>query len=149
MGEFSLGSDGAGFENLVVKNGAVKNAKTLDIDEPNDNNLFMNGPEIFNFTAKAVPELISKTLIKNDESIESVDNFIFHQANTFMLEYLRKKINIPKDKFLIDMEDYGNTVSSTIPIALKNRINQSLGENKILLAGFGVGYSWGAVVIYK
>lgn len=149
IGEFSLGSDGSGFENLIVKNGAVKNVKTLDIDQPNDNNLFMNGPEIFNFTAKAVPELLDKTLEKNDESIGAIDYFIFHQANTFMLEYLRKKINIPKDKFLIDMEDYGNTVSSTIPIVLQNSINASLEGNKLLLAGFGVGYSWGAVVIYK
>ncbi len=149
IGEFLLGSDGSGFENLIVKNGAMKNRRSLDINEPNDNNLFMNGPEIFNFTAKAVPDLISKTLEKNNESIESIDNFIFHQANTFMLEYLRKKINIPKDKFLIDMEDYGNTVSSTIAIALKNRTDKFLEENKFLLAGFGVGYSWGAVVIYK
>lgn len=149
IGEFSLGSDGSGFENLIVKNGAVKNLRTLDLDQPNDNNLFMNGPEIFNFTAKAVPELINKALEKNNESIDSVDCFIFHQANTFMLEYLRKKINIPKDKFLIDMEDFGNTVSSTIPIVLKNRINISLDGNKLLLAGFGVGYSWGSVVIYK
>ncbi len=149
IGEFSLGSDGSGFENLIVKNGAMKNNKVLDIENPNDNNLYMNGPEIFNFTAKAVPILISKTLEKNNESIESVNQYIFHQANTFMLEYLRKKINIPKDKFLIDMEDYGNTVSSSIPIALKNRIEKSLEDNKILLAGFGVGYSWGALIIYK
>ena len=149
IGEFTLGSDGSGFENLIVKNGAIKNVKTAQTDEPSDNNLFMNGPEIFNFTSKAVPELIFKNLEKNKESIESVDNFIFHQANTFMLEYLRKKINIPVGKFLIDMEDYGNTVSSTIPIALKNRIKQSIKESKLLLAGFGVGYSWGAVVIYK
>lgn len=149
IGEFSLGSDGSGFENLIVKNGAVKYVKTPDLGEPNDNNLYMNGPEIFNFTAKAVPELIDKTLEKNGESIESVDYFIFHQANTFMLEYLRKKINIPIDKFVIDMEDYGNTVSSTIPIVLQNRIRISLEGNKLLLAGFGVGYSWGAVMIYK
>jgi 3-oxoacyl-[acyl-carrier-protein] synthase III len=149
IGEFSLGSDGSGFENLIVKNGAMKSNKVLDIENPNDNNLYMNGPEIFNFTAKAVPGLISKTLEKNNESIESVNQFIFHQANTFMLEFLRKKINIPKDKFLIDMEDYGNTVSSSIPIALKNRIEKSLEDNKILLAGFGVGYSWGALIIYK
>lgn len=149
IGAFSLGSDGSGFENLIVKNGAMRTQKTLDNSEPNDNNLYMNGPEIFNFTAKAVPELISKTLEKNNESLESIDQFIFHQANTFMLEYLRKKINIAKDKFLIDMENYGNTVSSTIPIALKNRTDKSLEDNKILLAGFGVGYSWGALVIYK
>lgn len=149
LGEFSLGSDGSGFENLIVRNGAMKNAKTLDNSEPNDNHLYMNGSEIFNFTAKAVPELIANTLEKNNETIESIDQFIFHQANTFMLNYLRKKINIPADKFLVDMEDYGNTVSSTIPIALKNRIDMSLEDNKLLLAGFGVGYSWGALVIYK
>jgi 3-oxoacyl-[acyl-carrier-protein] synthase-3 len=149
IGDFSLGSDGGGFENLIVRNGAMKNPKTLDIEEPNDNYLFMNGPEVFKFTAKAVPDLITKNLQKNNESIDSIDQFIFHQANAFMLNYLRKKIDIPFDKFLIDMEDYGNTVSSSIPIALKNRMNLLLGENKILLAGFGVGYSWGAVVIYK
>jgi 3-oxoacyl-[acyl-carrier-protein] synthase-3 len=149
IGEFSLGSDGSGAENLIVKNGGMKGIKTTENEVPNDNNLFMDGPAIFNFTAKAVPELIQNALEKNKESLESMDQFIFHQANTFMLEYLRKKITIPKEKFLIDMEDYGNTVSSTIPIALKNRIDSGKAENKILLAGFGVGYSWGAVAIYK
>jgi 3-oxoacyl-[acyl-carrier-protein] synthase-3 len=149
IGEFSLGSDGSGAEDLSVKNGGMRGIKTTDNENPNDNHLFMNGPAIFNFTAKAVPELIKNTLEKNNESLESIDQFIFHQANTFMLEYLRKKITIPKEKFLIDMEDYGNTVSSTIPIALKNRMDSGKAENRILLAGFGVGYSWGAVVIYK
>lgn len=149
IGEFSLGSDGSGFENLIVKNGGMKSSKSIEEDVPSDNNLFMNGPEIFNFTSKAVPELIKINLEKNNESIDSIDQFIFHQANTFMLEYLRKKIAIPREKFLIDMEEYGNTVSSTIPIALKNRIQNDVAENKILLAGFGVGYSWGAVAIYK
>lgn len=148
IGEFSLGSDGSGFENLIVKNGATRNSKTSENSEPGDNNLYMNGPEIFNFTAKAVPNLIRETLEKNNENIETVDQFVFHQANTFMLDYLRKKINIPKEKFLIDMENYGNTVSSTIPIALKNRMEKII-DNKILLAGFGVGYSWGAVTIFN
>ncbi|NDP28792.1 MAG: ketoacyl-ACP synthase III [Flavobacterium sp.] len=149
IGEFSLGTDGRGAENLIVRNGAMKNSKSTDDNNQNDNYLYMDGPEIFNFTSKAVPDLIATTLEKNRETTETIDQFIFHQANTFMLNYLRKKINIPVDKFLIDMEDYGNTVSSTIPIALKNRIGKSLDENKILLAGFGVGYSWGALVIYK
>lgn len=149
IGEFSLGSDGSGAENLIVKNGGMKGNKTLDNEIPNDNHLYMNGPAIFNFTAKAVPELIYSTIKKNNESLESINQFIFHQANTFMLEYLRKKITIPKEKFLIDMEDYGNTVSSTIPIVLRNKIDCKKALEKILLAGFGVGYSWGAVVIYK
>ncbi|UTN04637.1 ketoacyl-ACP synthase III [Flavobacterium bizetiae] len=149
LGEFSLGTDGKGFENLIVKNGAMKNHKTIDDNFPNDNNLFMNGPEIFNFTAKAVPGLINDNLRKNNETIDTISQFIFHQANTFMLDYLRKKINIPKEKFLIDMQNYGNTVSSTIPIALKNRLDLQIKDDKILLAGFGVGYSWGSVVIYN
>jgi 3-oxoacyl-[acyl-carrier-protein] synthase-3 len=149
IGEFSLGSDGSGYENLIVKNGAAKYKKIDDEDSPNDNNLFMDGPEIFNFTSKAVPNLIHENLVKNNETIESIDNFVFHQANTFMLEYLRKKIKIPKEKFVIDMEDYGNTVSSTIPIVLKNIISKNLTSDKFLLAGFGVGYSWGAVTLYK
>lgn len=148
LGQFSLGTDGSGFENLIVKNGASRNKKEADDLVPNDNNLYMNGPEIFNFTAKAVPNLVKETLQKNDENIEDINQYIFHQANTFMLDYLRKKINIPKDKFLVDMEDYGNTVSSTIPIALKNRMEKII-DDKILLAGFGVGYSWGALVIYN
>ncbi|TDP00914.1 ketoacyl-ACP synthase III [Flavobacterium sp. 245] len=149
LGEFSLGSDGSGFANLIVKNGASKSPKTLENEQPNDNNLYMNGPEIFNFTAKAIPNLITKTLQKNNESIDTIDQFIFHQANTFMLDYLRKKINIAKENFLVDMESYGNTVSSTIPIALKNRMELTTDDKKILLAGFGVGYSWGALVIYN
>jgi 3-oxoacyl-[acyl-carrier-protein] synthase-3 len=149
IGEFSLGSDGSGYENLIVKNGASKYKKIDDEESPNDNNLFMDGPEIFNFTSKAVPNLIYENLVKNNETIESIDNFVFHQANTFMLEYLRKKIKIPKEKFVIDMEDYGNTVSSTIPIVLKNIISKNVAYDKFLLAGFGVGYSWGAVTLYK
>ncbi|WP_339657184.1 ketoacyl-ACP synthase III [Flavobacterium frigidarium] len=149
IGEFSLGSDGSGAENLIVKNGGMKGNKIADNDVPNDNYLYMNGPAIFNFTAKAVPELIDSTFQKNSENLDSINQFIFHQANTFMLEYLRKKITIPKEKFLIDMENYGNTVSSTIPIVLKNQIDSNSAQDKILLAGFGVGYSWGAVVIYK
>lgn len=149
IGEFSLGSDGSGFENLIVKNGAAKNKRVSEEDFPNDNNLFMDGPEIFNFTSKAIPNLIGENLAKNGESIDSIDNFVFHQANTFMLQYLRKKIKIPQEKFIIDMEEYGNTVSSTIPIALKNIISKNLASDKLLLAGFGVGYSWGAVTLYK
>ncbi len=149
IGDFVLGSDGSGYKNLIVKNGAMKNPKTANEIEPNDNHLFMDGTEIFNFTAKEIPGLITEVLEKNNESIDSIEQFIFHQANTFMLDFLRKKIKIPQEKFIIDMEAYGNTVSSTIPIVLQNLINKNQNQNKLLLAGFGVGYSWGAVTLYK
>lgn len=145
---FVLGSDGSGYENLIVRNGASKNIKTSSENDP-DNFLFMDGPAIFKFTIDSVPQLVKDTLIKNNATLEDIEQFIFHQANTYMLDFLRKRIKIPTEKFIIDMEDYGNTVSSTIPIVLKNLISKKQNEDKLLLAGFGVGYSWGAVCLKK
>jgi 3-oxoacyl-[acyl-carrier-protein] synthase-3 len=155
--KFTLGTDGSGKDNLIIKNGGLRNA--FDSNAPRmeygngnfytNNNLYMNGPEIFNFTIENVPPLIKKNLDSNNLSIDEVDYFIFHQANQFMLEYLRKKIGIPSEKFCIDMAETGNTVSCTIPIALKNALDRGIvtAGSKVLLAGFGVGYSWGAVTI--
>ena len=105
----------------------------------------MNGPKIFEFTIKTIPQLIQKILVKNNLQIDDVDAFVFHQANKFMLEHLRKKINIPKEKFIYSMENTGNTVSSTIPIVLKSIINKNY--KKILICGFGVGLSWGGTIL--
>ena len=150
IGNFSLGTDGSGAKNLIVRNGAFKHPKTADLESfPNGNFLYMDGPEIFRFTNRAVPSLVQETLNKNGETLGSIDQYVFHQANTYMINSLREKIGIPEEKFIIDMKEYGNTVSATIPIVLKNLISQSENKDKILLAGFGVGYSWGGVVIYK
>jgi 3-oxoacyl-[acyl-carrier-protein] synthase-3 len=80
---------------------------------------------------------------------EDVDLFVFHQANKYMLNFLRRKIKIEEDKFYICLEKFGNTVSSTIPIALKEALNEETINpgHKVLLAGFGVGYSWGGTVL--
>jgi len=107
----------------------------------------MNGVEIFNFTLKNIPGLIESVLNLNKQTLESIDSFIFHQANTFMLDRLRKKIGIDKNKFIISMKNVGNTVSSTIPLVLESKIKEYSDGKKILLAGFGVGYSWGSVVL--
>ena len=105
--------------------------------------LQMNGRAIFNFTIDAVPKLFNKTLEKNKITIDQIDYFVFHQANKFMLEYLRKILNIPKDKFYINLLHTGNTVSATIPIALKDCLDTQIltHGNTILILGFGVGYS--------
>ncbi|PWN68349.1 ketoacyl-ACP synthase III [Chryseobacterium phosphatilyticum] len=148
--KFCLGTDGSGAENLIVKKGAFRTDFQLNSDhEFNADDLYMNGPEIFNFTIENIPGLVKETLETNELTMENIDHFVFHQANSFMLNYLRKKIKIPAEKFYIDMEKTGNTVSATIPIALKNMIDKGMLKegDKVLLAGFGVGYSWGATIL--
>jgi len=112
-------------------------------------NIYMNGPEIFSFTLRAVPEMVRKTLEKNNLAGDEIDLYVFHQANRFILENLRDRLEIPEGKFYIDVEETGNTVSATIPIALRNALGKGhIGEgSKVLIAGFGVGYSWGATVL--
>ncbi len=157
IGQFILGTDGKGKNNLIVPNGGFRSAIDLNAEEKSsgsgdvytDNNLFMNGPEIFNFTIDAVPIAIENCIARNNMKIEDVDYFIFHQANKYIIDFLRKMIKIPKEKFYSDMLNTGNTVSSTIPIGYKNAISSgTISEgSKVLLCGFGVGYSWGAVMV--
>ncbi|MBA4319514.1 MAG: 3-oxoacyl-ACP synthase [Flavobacterium sp.] len=155
--EFILGTDGAGKDNLIVPNGCFRSERDKNAEEiTNDagdiytsNNLYMNGPEIFNFTIEAVPQAVNDCLLKNSMTLEEIDYVIFHQANNFMIEYLREKIDIPHEKFYSNMLLTGNTVSATIPIAIEDSLNRGVikSGDKVLLCGFGVGYSWGAVII--
>ncbi len=155
--DFELGTDGRGAKNLIVKKGAIRfpaDEKDEDIVDEfgnvrNDKNLFMNGTEIFNFTLGAVPGLVKNTLAKNKMNADDVNMYIFHQANKYMLNHLRKKLEIPEEKFYYFLTNCGNTVSSTVPIALKEAVDcKSVSKgNKVLLAGFGVGYSWGGCVL--
>ncbi len=157
IGNLAYGTDGSGHKHLIVKNSGIKqkNFKLPDnLDDEgkfvsNDNFLFMNGREIFNFTAFKVPPLISKTLQLNNLNIEETSFFIFHQANAYMLNFVRKRCKIPESKFFISIKDVGNTVSSTIPIALRRYVNNTRPKkgDKILLSGFGVGLSMGGVII--
>lgn len=154
IGNFSLGTDGKGAENLIIKTGASRypiKANDLNFDENGNpissDFIYMNGMEIFNFTLDIVPLLINETLCKNSLCQEDIDLFVFHQANLYIINFLRKKLKIEKDKFYICLENVGNTVSSTIPIALYEAEKEGKLFGNICLAGFGVGYSWGGVVL--
>jgi 3-oxoacyl-[acyl-carrier-protein] synthase-3 len=109
----------------------------------------MNGPSIFNFGLKTVPKLVQDTLDKNEFGLDEIDLFIFHQANLFLIETISKKIGIPNEKIFNFMESIGNTVSSTIPIALAEALKAGKVKagNKVLLCGFGTGLSWGSTII--
>ena len=93
--------------------------------------------------------MVKNILLKNHMAMDDIDYFIFHQANKFMLDYLRKKIKVPEEKFYNNMLYTGNTVSSTIPLALHESLKEKKikSGDKILLVGFGVGLSWGATII--
>jgi 3-oxoacyl-[acyl-carrier-protein] synthase-3 len=155
VGPFVFGTDGRGAENLIVAAGGLRkplSAATAEEREDkggnwrSDQNLYMNGPEIFNFTLSSVPAAVKQLLERAGCRMEDVDHFVFHQANRFMLDRLRAKLNIPADKFSIEMEDCGNTVSSTIPIALERMeaAGRLAEDQRVMVVGFGVGYSWAA-----
>ena len=158
IGPFVLGTDGRGANNLIVKAGALRCPTTSETaveqeDEAGnwraDENLYMNGAELFNFTLKTVPAATEELLSKAGVTIDEVNMIIPHQANKFMLERLRAKMKIPAEKFFINLENVGNTVSSTIPIALETAFSEGRVKSgdRVAMLGFGVGYSWGAAMI--
>jgi 3-oxoacyl-[acyl-carrier-protein] synthase-3 len=156
IGEFCLGTDGSGAGNLILRTGSSREPEKKGIVEFDENNnpispdyIYMNGSEIFSFTLATVPTLVINTLKKNDIEKETVDLFVFHQANKYMLDFLRKKIKIDDDKFCKYLSEVGNTVSSTIPIALCEALKSGIFTKgmKVLLAGFGVGLSWGGCIL--
>lgn len=156
IGDFVFGTDGSGANNLIVKTGGArfkeKSGNNTNDDDGHinrDDFLYMNGSAIFNFSLETVPSLIDNLLKKARIEKSAIDYFVFHQANKFMLNTIRKVCLIEKDKFYIDLEECGNTVSSTILIGLRKLIDEgSIHPNmNILISGFGVGLSYGAAII--
>ena len=156
IGEFSLGTDGGGANNLIVKTGASRHKAATGLfveDEEGhvwyDDYLYMNGGNIFNFTLDAVPSMMKDILSKNGLEKDQVDYYVFHQANKFMLSTIRKVCVLPKEKFYINLATTGNTVSSTVLIGLKDCMdNQTIKSGDVvMITGFGVGLSWGGTIL--
>jgi 3-oxoacyl-[acyl-carrier-protein] synthase III len=155
---FVLRTDGSGADRLMIKVGGsrypVGSVPELETADHSGNvrspgSLAMDGPEVFNFTLQQVPALVGEVLAKAQLSIDQIDLFVFHQANAFMLEHLRRKLGIPAEKFVLCLEHCGNTVSATIPIALESTLRDGRlkPSSRVLLAGFGVGFSWGGCIL--
>ena len=144
VGPFVLGTDGSGYKDLMVKNsGTIKNIDT-------ERNLyFMNGSAVFMFTMRVVPKAVNDLLIKEKCNTEDIDLFVFHQASKLVIDNLKRLLKLPNEKVFENYQLVGNTVSSSIPIAL----SQAKSAKKIkkgsvvMLVGFGVGLSWGATII--
>ena len=156
IGESVYGTDGSGYESIIVKNRASRHLlttgnETVD-DQDNirrDDYFYMNGEQVFNFTIDRVPKLIEDTILKNGIDKDDIDYYVFHQANKFMLNTIRKVCGIAKDKFYINLENIGNTTSSSIPNGLKDCLDRNIIQKgqKVMIAGFGVGLSWSATVL--
>ena len=156
IGDFVMGTDGSGAENLIVKTGASRYKNRTGYSDEDDEGhlryddyLYMNGGAIFNFTLDAVPLMLKQALEKNAIKKEEIDYFVFHQANKFMLNTIRKVCVLPKEKYYINLSETGNTVSSTVLIGLKDCLTNEIihKDMQVMIAGFGVGLSWASTVL--
>lgn len=109
----------------------------------------MDGREVFMFAVKSVPQVIREVLEKNDVAQEEISYYILHQANKRIVEAIAKRLDEPMEKFPVNLEEYGNTSSASIPILMDelNREGKLEKGQKIVLAGFGAGLTWGASIV--
>ncbi len=143
---FVYGTNGNEAKSLISKKSGLSGLMSGAIYEAD---LCMDGSAVFHFTLNTIPKLVRDLLEKSGNSVDDVDLFVFHQANSYMLEHLRNKINIPENKFYLNLENIGNTVSSSIPIALYGAMKNKHWKpgSKVMLVGFGVGLSWSACIV--
>ncbi len=157
-GGFIFGTDGSKHEQIIIRHGRERyplpEYEEDDFTDAlgntrNNRYFYMNGSEVFNFSVAKAPELVSSLLAEAGLNMDQVDFFVFHQANRIILETIGRKLKIPNEKLVIELQETGNTVSSTIPIALRNLEQKGLLKRGmvLLLAGFGVGFSWGGIIL--
>lgn len=156
IGPFVYGTDGRGSDNLIVPNSASRRS---GVRKPTTNmqvtdcsasqSLFMDGNKLFAFAVETVPKAVIALLRKSSLSMRDIELFVFHQANAYLIEEIRKGLGVPEDRVQITIGHCANTVSSTIPIALKHaELEGKLKSgDRVMLVGFGVGYSWGATIV--
>ncbi len=155
---FNLQTDGKEYDDIIIPGGGYRNQfteKLLEYTEyepgisRNELHMKLDGIKIFNFGLREVVPNIETLLREKGIDKESVDHFVFHQANLLMLESIRKKLKVVPEKVPYSLYDYGNTSSATIPVTLVTKLGESLrtGKVKLLLSGFGVGLSWGSAYI--
>jgi len=132
MGGFTFGTLGKEADNLAC----------------NDGTLYMNGRAVFNFAATHVPSDIRQVLDKNGATIEDVDAFVLHPGSRYIVETIATRLGLPQEKVRFSSADYGNTVSSSIPMVLSEEI-ENRAIRTILLSGFGLGFSWSSTILKR
>lgn len=155
---FDLHCDGTGFAHLIVPAGGFRqphSEQTMQRTEQQDGSirsegdLYMNGAEIFSFSLRVVPSAVNAVLSLAEWPVDRVDAFVMHQANQFMLHHLGKRMRLDENKLVVALDEYGNTSSASIPLAISHALRSRLTNStlNLVLVGFGVGLSWGAVAV--
>ena len=150
---FDFGSDGSGYGAIIIPDGGLRNPvnatslEMVDVSEGITRNrcqLILDGVEVFNFSLREVPKTVRNVMTLVDRSVEQVDAFVFHQANQFMNDLIRKKLKLPAEKVPSTLHDYGNTSSASIPLTIVSELRERLTKENmsLVLCGFGVGLSW-------
>jgi 3-oxoacyl-[acyl-carrier-protein] synthase-3 len=158
LGEFVIGTDGAGGPSLIVPSGGFRTPRSeaTGVEQQDEqgclrsqDHLFMDGQAVFSFTLNAVPQALAEVLKKSGLKASEVDWFVFHQANKFMLENLGRAAKVAPEKMVYHLATVGNTVGSSIPLALEAYVEAGKIRpgQKLLLAGFGVGFTWAAALV--
>ena len=154
--QFHLATDGSGANAIIIPEGGCRNPFSVNslIEENIEQGIqrnklqtILNGMDVFSFGISKGPETINKLCERYNIDKETIDLFLFHQANKFMNEKIRKKLKLPAEKVPYSLKDFGNTSSATIPLTLVTQCAEQLksGRTDVIGCGFGVGLSWGSV----
>ena len=151
---FAFGTDGRDADTLMVNRGGARPPK--DALQPRKrrrwpSRLYMDGPALVNVTLDKIPTMVDQVLSRAHQTKNDIDFFIMHQATRLMLDRLRQQMQIEEQRMPLVLKDYGNTVSSTVPIVIQHlRDNGQLKVgHKSVLVGFGVGFSWSACLWHE
>jgi len=153
--QFGMKSDGSRFKTIIVPAGGFRlpaaSSEMMpwgDGNKRSDYNLYMNGTDVFSFTMTDVPDLFREFMEHYGVTPANFDALIMHQPNRFILRHLAKKIKVPMDKVPLSLDRYGNTSVASIPVTLCDAYgDKNMGEQKLMLAGFGVGLSWAVATL--
>lgn len=155
---FSLHSDGSGEKAIYIKAGGGRHGvsnQALELKEREEGNIrtehqvYMDGMEVFNFTMREVPRNVKNILKSTELTVNDIDQFVFHQANRFMIDFFKKKLKISDEKMNYSLDKFGNTSSATIPLTISSELNSlnTTEQKRILMSGFGGGLSWASSIL--